>query len=76
MLNKLPYGIILGIIMLLIGIKNFKSISGKRKFDYVNNCIRNNIRYRDIICTYLLLLDLIGATFTLLLLPLAERESA
>jgi hypothetical protein len=32
------------------------------------------IRYRDIICTYLLLLDLIGATFTLLLLPLAERN--
>jgi hypothetical protein len=41
MLNKLvpSYGIILGIIMLLIGIKNFKSISRKRKFNYVNGTL-------------------------------------
>jgi hypothetical protein len=63
--------------MLLIGIKNFKSISMEKENLIIHNCIRNNIiRYRDIICTYLLLLDdLIGATFTLLLLPLLSGIS-
>jgi uncharacterized membrane protein len=34
--------VLLGIIMLLIGLRILRVLAGKRKFNYVN-CIRNNI---------------------------------
>jgi NADH:ubiquinone oxidoreductase subunit K len=81
MLNNIiaSYGIVLGIIMLFIGIMNFKSISGKKE-----NLIMLIIALEIILLgigilfvhTSFLLDDLIGATFTLFLLPLAGAESA
>jgi NADH:ubiquinone oxidoreductase subunit K len=81
MLNYIiaSYGIVLGIIMLFIGIMNFKSISGKKE-----NLIMLIIALEIILLgigilfvhTSFLLDDLIGATFTLFLLPLAGAESA
>jgi hypothetical protein len=54
MLNKLvpSYGIILGIIMLLIELRILRVLAGKENLIMLIIALEIIFRYRDIICTY------------------------